>query len=142
MFLKVVYAPPGCVFLLFIFLQKYIQKWITPVFSVTWFYKNHSNMLICCSRNISYYYQCWKQLCCLIVGTDTFWWVERFKRTAYIYKSFVTLTLISWMHPCWVKVISVTLYLMHYKSSFNALIMLCNAPYNVLYNLMNNGNHR
>ncbi len=33
---------------------------ITPV---TW---NHSNMLICCSTNYSYYYQCWKQLCCLI----------------------------------------------------------------------------
>ncbi len=29
---------------------------------VTWFFRNHSNMLICCSRNISYYYQCWKQL--------------------------------------------------------------------------------
>jgi len=26
--------------------------------------QNFSNMLICCSRNISYY-QCWKQLCCL-----------------------------------------------------------------------------
>ncbi len=42
---------------------------ITPVFSVTWSFRNHSNMLICCSRNISDYYQCWKQLCCFI-----FWW--------------------------------------------------------------------
>ncbi len=25
-------------------------------------HRNHSNMFICCSRNISYYYQCWK--CC------------------------------------------------------------------------------
>ncbi len=25
---------------------------ITPVFSVTWFFRNHSNMLICCSRNL------------------------------------------------------------------------------------------
>jgi len=24
---------------------------------------NHSNMLICCSRNTYYYYQCIKQLC-------------------------------------------------------------------------------
>ncbi len=24
---------------------------------------NHFNILICCSRNIPYYYQCWKQLC-------------------------------------------------------------------------------
>ncbi len=29
-------------------------------------FRNHSNMLICCSRNISDYYQCWKQLCCPI----------------------------------------------------------------------------
>lgn len=27
---------------------------------------------------------------------------------------------------------------MHYKSNFNALIMLCNAPYNALYGLKNN----
>ncbi len=40
---------------------------ITPGFSVTWSFRNHSNMLICCSRNIYYYYQCWKQLCCLIL---------------------------------------------------------------------------
>jgi len=33
--------------------------------SVTWFFRNHSNMMIWYSRNISYY-QCWKQLCCLI----------------------------------------------------------------------------
>ncbi len=30
---------------------------------------------------------------------------------------------------------------MHSKSSFNALIMPCNAPYNALHNLMNNCNH-
>ncbi len=42
----------------------WISSIITPVFSVTWFFRNHSNILICCSRNISYYYQCWKQLCC------------------------------------------------------------------------------
>ncbi len=39
---------------------------ITPVISVTWSFRNHSNMLICHSRNISHYYQCWKKLCCLI----------------------------------------------------------------------------
>ncbi len=37
-----------------------------PVFSVTWSMRNHSNMLICCSRNISDNYQCWRQLCCFI----------------------------------------------------------------------------
>ncbi len=30
-------------------------------------FRNHNNMLICCSRNISDYYQCWKQLCCTIL---------------------------------------------------------------------------
>ncbi len=34
-----------------------------------------------------------------------------------------------------------SLYIMHYKSSFNALIMPCNVPYNTLYKLMNNCNH-
>ncbi len=29
-------------------------------------FRNHYNMLICCSTNISDYYQCWKQLCCTI----------------------------------------------------------------------------
>ncbi len=29
-------------------------------------FRNHNNILIYCSRNISDYYQCWKQLCCTI----------------------------------------------------------------------------
>jgi len=34
-----------------------------PVFRVTWSSRNHSNMPIYCSRNISYYYhQCWKHI--------------------------------------------------------------------------------
>jgi len=36
---------------------------ITPVFSVVWSFTNHSNMPIWCSRNISYCYECCKQLC-------------------------------------------------------------------------------
>ncbi len=32
----------------------------TPVFSVTWSFRNYSNMLIWCSRNISDYFQCMK----------------------------------------------------------------------------------
>ncbi len=37
-------------------------------------FRNHSNMLIYCSWNISDYYQCWKQLCCFIFcgNRDTF----------------------------------------------------------------------
>ncbi len=42
------------------------KKGITPVFSDTWSFINHSNTLIWCSRNFSCYYECWKQLCCLI----------------------------------------------------------------------------
>jgi len=33
---------------------------ISQVFSITWSFRNHSNMMIWCSRRISYYYQCWK----------------------------------------------------------------------------------
>ncbi len=59
-------------------------------------------------------------------------------------------TLIKLIHPWWINVKRkkklVTLYLkllyiMHYKSRFNALIMPCNAPYKPCYDLMNNYNH-
>ncbi len=50
---------------IFLWWLSWIFNIITTVVSVTWSLRNHSNMLICCSRNISYYYQCWKQLCCL-----------------------------------------------------------------------------
>ncbi len=50
-------------------------------------FRNHNNMLICCSRNISDYYQCWQQLCCFIFLWKTwyilffriFWWTESSK---------------------------------------------------------------
>ncbi len=42
--------------------QNIILSNITPVFSVTWSFRNHSNMLICCSKNIFYCYQCLKHL--------------------------------------------------------------------------------
>ncbi len=58
-------------------LKSCIFSIITPVFSVTWFLKNHSNMLICCSRNISDYNQYWKQLCCPIFLWKL-WYVEMF----------------------------------------------------------------
>ncbi len=75
--------------------QSWIVSIITPVCSVTWSFRNHSNMLICCSRNITSHYQCWKQLCCFI-----FLWIffsgfflmnRKLKGTAFIWKSFVTL---------------------------------------------------
>ncbi len=43
---------------------------IASVFSVTRSFRNHSNMLICCSRTISDY-QHWKQLYCLIFIVET-----------------------------------------------------------------------
>ncbi len=46
--------------------QSWIFSIMTPVFSVTWSFRNHYNMMICCSKNTYYYYQCWKQLYCLI----------------------------------------------------------------------------
>jgi len=43
---------------------------VSPVFSVTWYFRNNSNMLICCSRNRSYY-QCWKPLFLLNIFMET-----------------------------------------------------------------------
>ncbi len=67
---------------------------ITPVFSVTWSFRNHSNMLIWCSLNISYYYQCWNQWCCLIsVWKLSYVFIHhslmnrKFKTTAFICNS-------------------------------------------------------
>jgi len=65
--------------LCFLFIPYFIpvmQHWIfsitTPVFSVTWSCRNHSKLLICCSRNISYYYQ-YRTLC------------NNFVETVYVY---------------------------------------------------------
>ncbi len=55
-------------------------------------FRNHNNMLICCSRNISDYYQCWKQLCCTIFLWKLMHFISqdsqinrKFKRTAFIW---------------------------------------------------------
>jgi len=45
---------------LFLWWNKWIFIITSLVFSVTWSFRNHSNMLICC-WNISSYYQCSKQ---------------------------------------------------------------------------------
>ncbi len=31
---------------------------------ITWYFRNQSSLMVCCSRNISCYNQCWKQLWC------------------------------------------------------------------------------
>ncbi len=49
-------------------------------------FRNHNNMLICCSRNISDYYQCWKQLCCTIFLWKL-WWILFFRIHRWIESS-------------------------------------------------------
>ncbi len=53
---------------------------VTAVFSITWSFRNHTNTLIWCSRNIS----CWKQLCSIFTG---FLINRKFKRTAFIWNT-------------------------------------------------------
>ncbi len=65
---------------LFLWWQSWIFSINTPIFSVTWCFINHSNIMIC--WNISYYYhQCWKQFCWLIF----LWWYDNFGWIDYIF---------------------------------------------------------
>ncbi len=50
---------------LFLWSNLYFQHHYSS-FQCHMIFRNHNNMMICCSRNISDYYQCWKQLCCTI----------------------------------------------------------------------------
>ncbi len=98
---------------------KYYRIWIfsiiTPVFRVTWSFRNHSNILICFSKNISDYYQCWNQLCCLIFLWKL-WFQDslmnwKFRRTAFVWNinifsiiNVLTVTFDQFNDPCWIKV--------------------------------------
>ncbi len=70
----------------------YTPKSIFPVFSVTWFFRNHSNMLICCSRNIVDYF--WFENSCAASycsrNRDTFfnilWWKKVEKKHQHLFK--------------------------------------------------------
>ncbi len=84
------------------------------LFSVTWSFRNHSNMLLWCWINISYYYWCWKPLWYFIfLCTPQYIFFSlinrKFKRTAFfLIFFFVTLKmslslLINVMYPCWIK---------------------------------------
>ncbi len=72
-----------CKILFISVLQRCIFSIITAVFSVTW----SSEIIIICSRNISDYYQWWKQLCFqiffwkpwCILFFRILWWIERSK---------------------------------------------------------------
>ncbi len=84
-------------------------------------FRNHNNMLIYCSRNISDYYQCRKQLCCTISLWKLFIFQNslinrHFKRVACVwnrnlslhYKCLLSL-LINLMCPYWIKWILISL---------------------------------
>ncbi len=47
-------------------MRSWIFSIITPVFRVTWSFRNNYNMLICCSKTHFYYYQCCKYLCSFV----------------------------------------------------------------------------
>ncbi len=70
-----------------------MQSWIFSIVTVTWSFRNHSNMLICCLRNISHYNQCNKQLHYLIFCGNGSSVKRKLKRTAFIWNQncFVTL---------------------------------------------------
>ncbi len=53
-------------------MQSWIFSIITPVFSVTWSFRNHYNMMNCCSRNIYYYYYYQKCSAAFCETCDTF----------------------------------------------------------------------
>ncbi len=68
----------NCAIILNCCLCKYLEKynlflWTKLYFQHHMIFRYHSNILICCSRNISDYYQCWKQSCCTI-----FLWKPRY----------------------------------------------------------------
>ncbi len=100
-------------FLIFFFLLLcWIFSIVTPVFSVTWSFRNQYNMLICCSRNISCYYLIIKKvvLLCIFVETvivlfqDSFM-NRKFKRTEFIWnknvlKQYECFTVFFWPIYC------------------------------------------
>jgi len=96
--------------------QSWILSNIIPVFSVTWPFRNHSNTMIWCSRNISHYYYVENNYVHFYVRI--FWWIESFERTAeqfYLKKKkvwivvfkkktvIITLAGYTWVSPpsCW-----------------------------------------
>ncbi len=88
-----------------------VQSWIfsilTPVFSVTWFIRTHSNMLICCSRKILLLISIFKPVVLLHIFVENltdpkFWSVlykRRYKIVFYPYNTkhyYTSLTFIVW----------------------------------------------
>ncbi len=80
---KYYYNLKQCFSILILYFKMWFIHVNFPVFSVTWSFRNHSNMLILCSRNV-YYYHSWKQLCCLMFLWQKYLINRKFKRTALI----------------------------------------------------------
>ncbi len=76
----------GQTYIRFSFTNYNLIIYLNRIFVIQW--SNHSNILMFCSRNISDYYQCWKQSCCTIfllhfIFHDSLM-NRKFKRTAFI----------------------------------------------------------
>jgi len=78
-------------FSILIYFKMYFESWIFNIITVadytsvlcnTWSFRNQSKMLILCSKNINYYFQCWKQLCTIFPHNSMM--NRKFKRTAFI----------------------------------------------------------
>ncbi len=112
-------------------------------------FRNHNNMLICCSRNIYDYYQCWKQLCCTIFLCKLWYtlffrihrWTESSKEQrlfeietfSNINMSLLSL-LINLMHLWLIKILVIpnfwmVVYHCFYKNMFSTLIIIRNVSW-------------
>ncbi len=90
-----------------------MQSWtfsiITSLFSVTWFFRNHSNMLICCSKTFiisienscaaSYFFESHDAF---FIFQD-FWFTQTSKELLFEIQIFCNILTVI-MCPCWIKV--------------------------------------
>jgi len=91
---------------LFLCWQSWIFNIITPVFSVTWSFRNHSNMLIWCFLIINVVLKFLKKPWNIFSG---FFNLEKLKGIFFLNKYFFNIfmhlmsLLISWMHLGWIN---------------------------------------
>ncbi len=86
---------------LFLYGKAEFSAAITPLFSVTWSFRNNSNMLILCSRNIYFYYYYIN--------------VENTLLLLLLLIIIIILSLLSLLihliHPCWIKLLIKNIYI-------------------------------
>ncbi len=81
-------------------MQTWIFSIITPVFSVTWSFRNHSDMLI--------YYECVKLLCCFNIVFWSMWYFLMNTKLKEIFSNNISLYYVFFIHlthPSWIKVL-------------------------------------